>query len=175
MQSGLFRATAAVLLCLAASALASAQTPSAAKKDETVTIVGCLVQGNPAAPAGENEGARTGAATTNDFFVRTPTMTVPVGSTVAIGTPGTTSTATSGNASEAKPSVYRITGLDSAKLKPHVGHRIEVQGHLMNNLSPAGDAGVASGVTATDASRDRVNMAGVLHATALKMVSASCP
>jgi hypothetical protein len=146
-------------------------------KGQTVTIVGCLVQGNPAGTGDRASGAA--APNANDFFVRTPTMQVPVGATVAIGTPGTTSTATSGNATESGPSVYRITGLDIDKLKPHVGHRVELQGHLTDNIGATAERG-ASGTTAhsagaTTADKDRVNMAGVLHATAIKMVSASCP
>ena len=113
----------------------------------------------------------------DDYFVRTPTVKVPVGGTVAVGTPGTTSTATS-SGTPAGHSFYRIAGLGAEHLRPHVGHRVEMQGRVTDNMpgiekqraattqDPAGRA--------TTTAETRVEVAGVLHATAITMVSATC-
>ena len=173
MRAAQFHTASALLLCLPMLAMVEAQTPpatQAAKAQETM-IVGCLVQENPNAARGQ--GA-------NDYFVRTPTVAVPVGTTVAVGKPGTTSTATSAGKPTAD-SYYRITGMDVERLRPHVGHRVEVQGHLSSTKPDATASGVTSTKTTVDAAgkptvtvETRVDVVGNLHATALKMVDASC-
>jgi hypothetical protein len=184
MRAALFHMTTAVLLCLPMVAMLDAQTSSAtqaAKPDQTVTtIVGCLVQENPNATGGERR-ADGGTAKANDYFVRTPTVVVPVGTTVTVGKPGTTDTTTSAG-KPSKDSLYRITGLQGEQLRPHVGHRVELQGHLSSNAPDASASGVTSTKTTVDQTgrattrvETRVDVAGVLHATALKMVSANCP
>ena len=139
------------------------------------TIVGCLVQGLPNTP---NDRATTKTpVASEDYFVRTPTVQVPPGTTVAVGTPGATSTATSVGTAVAD-SFYRIAGLSVEQLRPHVGQRIEIQGHLTDNM-PGTEK---RRVTLTQDKDGRVKMtvenqievAGVLHATTLKMVSTSC-
>jgi hypothetical protein len=172
-----FHITSTVLVSLAMTALVDAQTsPQGAKPDQTVTIAGCLVQGSPGAEGGRSE---SGAANANDYFVRTPTVAVPVGTTIAVGKPGTTSTATSAG-TPTHDSFYRVTGLDRAQLKPHIGHRVELQGRLTSNTPRA--EGVTTAKTTVDAggrpttkTETRPIVAGVLQATALKMVSATCP
>jgi hypothetical protein len=172
------------LLSLAIATSAGAQTAKsgqAPKPDQkTTTIVGCLVQGNPGAAGGERR-SNSGAANANDYFVRTPTVAVPVGATVAVGKPGTTGTATSAG-TPAADSYYRITGMDREQLRPHVGHRVEVQGHLGTTEPDAAAGGATRTKTTVDSAgkptvtvETRVDVAGNLHATALKMVSASCP
>src|SRR5687768_16545144 len=98
MRAVLFHMTTAVLLCLPMVAMLAAQTSpatQAAKPEQTVTtIVGCLVQENAKAPGGERR-ADVGAASADDYFVRTPTVVVPVGTTITVGKPGTTDTTTS--------------------------------------------------------------------------------
>jgi hypothetical protein len=163
-------------LVIAAAPGAHAQAPPAqpAKPDQGVTtIVGCLVQGNPTAK-------ETTPSAANDFFVRTPTVKLPVGATVAVGKPGTASTATSAG-QPAADSYYRITGMDAAQLRPHIGHRVEVQGHLSPTKPDASARGMTNAKTTVDAAgkptvtvETRVDVAGDLHATALKMVSATC-
>ena len=175
MRAALF-SSAVVALCAVPVLSASAQSP-ATKPDQPVRIiVGCLVQGLPPAAANEQR-SEAAAAHAKDFFVRTPTVQVPPGTSVAVGKPGTTSTATSAG----KPthdSFYRITGLAADQLKPHVGHRVELQGHLAASDSEATATTArttpnpSGGGTTTAETRDLV--AGVLHATTLKMVSASC-
>src|SRR5262245_3990583 len=54
---------------------------------ETVTIVGCLVQGDPELNAGQ-QPADTGALPAGDFFVRTRAIQVPVGATLTVGGSG---------------------------------------------------------------------------------------
>src|SRR5262245_53536278 len=110
-----FHITLLALLCLSTTLMVAAQT--AKPEQKVTTLVGCLVQGNP------------GGANPNDYFVRTPTVAVPVGATIAVGKPGTTSTSTSSGTPTAD-SLYRITGLDREELRPHVGHRVELRGHL---------------------------------------------
>ncbi len=169
MRSALLHMASVALLSLAIAAAVAAQpsTPSQTAKADpaATTIVGCLVHGNPP----------------NDYFIRTPTVAVPVGATVAVGKPGTTSTATTAGKPTAD-SYYRITGMDRAQLQPHVGHRVELQGHLSSAKHDAAARGVTSTKTTVDSAgkptvtvESRVDVAGNLHATALKMVSASCP
>ena len=177
--------TSAALLCLATVALVDAQTTStataqSAKPEQTgTTIVGCLVQGSPTG-AGTERRSDTADANANDFFVRTPTVAVPAGATVAVGKPGTTSTATSAGTPTAD-SFYRITGVERDKLRPHVGHRMELRGHLTPTTSDT-PTGVSTAKTAVDRTgkptttvETRPIVAGVLHATEMKMVSANCP
>ena len=169
MRAALLSTTCVALLSLALSAGLDAQsTKPAQPADKATTIVGCLVQGNG------------NAANANDYFVRTPTVVLPVGATVAVGTPGTTSTATS-SGKPAADSFYRITGMPTEQLRPHLNHRVEFQGHLMAAKANAAAGGVTSTKTTVDAAgkpkvsvETRVDVAGDLHATTLKMVSASC-
>jgi hypothetical protein len=138
------------------------------------TIVGCLVQGLPGS-ATAKEGIE--AETAQEYFIRTPTVKVPPGTTVAVGTPGTTSTATS-IGTPVGDSFYRVSGLDRDLLRTHLGHRVELQGHLTDNTP-----GIESTRATTRQDKDgratttvetRIAIAGVLHATTLKMVSATC-
>jgi hypothetical protein len=158
------------------SSTATAPSIAISQPDPTPrTIVGCLVQGLPNT-AGDRAAAKTTVAS-EDYFVRTPTVQVPPGTTVAVGAPGTTSTATSVGTAVAD-SFYRIAGLNVEQLRPHVGQRVEIQGHLTDN-TPGTEK---RRVTLTQDKDGRVKMtveneievAGVLHATTIKMVSASC-
>lgn len=184
MRAALFQTTSAVLLCLPTMAMVDAHTWSAtqaAKPEQTVTtIVGCLVQGNPNAAGGERR-SEIGGANANDYFVRTPTVAVPVGTTVTVGKPGTTDTTTS-TGKPSNDSLYRITGLEREQLRPHVGHRVELQGHLSGNKPDASASGVTDATTTVDKTgrattrvETRVDIVGVLNATVIKMVDASCP
>jgi hypothetical protein len=180
MRAALLATTFATLLSLTTVSLAQSEKPAqTAKPDQKLTtIVGCLVQGNPSA-AGERR-SDSGANSANDYFVRTPTVVLPLGATVAVGTPASTSTATS-SGKPAADSYYRIIGMERGQLQPHVGHRVEFQGHLMAAKANAAAGGTTSTKTTVDAAgkptvsvETRVDVAGDLHATTLKMVSASC-
>lgn len=172
---------ATVMLCLNISlsghegSSPPARSIATAQPDATPRIiVGCLVQGLPSTDGRAATGTTVAAV---DYFVRTPTVQVPPGTTVAVGTPGTTSTATS-IGTPASDSFYRIAGLNSEQLRPHVGQRVEVQGRLTDNI-PGTEK---QRVTMTQDKDGRVKMtienqievAGVLEATAIKMVSATC-
>ena len=211
MRKALAQMASAALLCLLLAPVAGAHTSSPtlggqrpdetatqpANAGQTVTIVGCLVQTN-ATEAGTERRSATNAGA-NDYFVRTPTVAVPAGTTITVGKPGTTDTTTSTGTST-NDSLYRITGLQREQLRPHVGHRVELQGHVTGNMaspgSGVGSAGTtaanATGSTARSGSRggagaaqrreqrggqanESADIAGVLHATAIKMISASCP
>ena len=183
MRTALLHMTTAVLLCLP-MAMVSAQSAKPATagqpdKTQSTTIVGCLVQGNPTAASAERK-PEVAIANANDYYVRTPTVAIPVGGTVAVGKPGTTSTATSAG-TPVGDSFYRITGMGADQLKPHLGHRVEFQGHLTANEKGDATTGVTSARTTVDANgrprttvETRPVVAGVLHATTLKMVAATC-
>ena len=179
MRRALLQMTSLALLCLPMAITAAAQTPKA--DPSMTTIVGCLVQENPSSAVPAERRSETGAANANDYFVRTPTVAMPVGASVAVGKPGTASTSTSAG-TPAADSLYRITGLDRAQLRPHVGHKVEVQGHLSPVKPDASASGVTSTRTTVDANgkptvrvETAVSVVGNLHTSAIKMVSATCP
>lgn len=157
--------------------VAAQETPAAtqaAKDAQTVTIVGCLVQGDPATAPSDRPTTAAGGST--DFFIRTPTVAIPAGGTVAVGKPGTTSTATSAG-TPTTDSFYRVTGLDVEQLRPHIGHRVEVRGQLTPDTSSKAASAkttVDSSGRATTTVETRPAIAGSLRATTIKMVSASC-
>ncbi|HUE85770.1 MAG TPA: hypothetical protein VMO26_06795 [Vicinamibacterales bacterium] len=182
MRTRLCQGAAIAAFCLSVlGAHASAQGTAAERPNQpgepgakATTIVGCLVQGLPGS-ATAKDGIE--AQTAQEYFVRTPTVTVPPGTTVAVGKPGTTSTATS-IGTPVGDSFYRVSGLNQDLLRPHVGHRVELQGHLTDNTP-----GIESKRAKTTQDKDgrttttvetRIAIAGVLHATTVKMVSASC-
>lgn len=150
------------------------QQPKPGAPPESKTIVGCLVQGLPSSAAAK-DGVE--AATAQDYFIRTPTVKVPAGTSLAVGTPGTTSTATS-IGTPTDDSFYRVTGLSADQLKPHVGHRVTLQGQLSDNYP-----GIESTRATTTQDKDgratttvetRIAIAGVLQATTIKLLSANC-
>ena len=171
----------AAVLCLSVTingqqppTAAPGQAAGAPPEAKPTTITGCLVQGLPG-PTGSAPAAGTKAG--GDYFVRTPTVKVPVGSTVAVGSPGTTSAATS-SGTPAGHSFYRIAGLGAEQLRPHVGHRVEMQGRVTDNMPGLEKQHATTtqdkGGRATTTAESRVEVAGVLHATAITMVSATC-
>jgi len=140
---------------------------SPATADDTVTIVGCLVQGDPSLNVSQRP-ADTGTPGSGDYFVRTPVIQAPVGATVTVGS----SAATPG-----KTTLYRVLGLDRDELQSHLGHRVEVQGHLKSDDTSLGvttKTTVDAGGRPTTQVEKRMDLAGAIHATAIKMVSASC-
>jgi hypothetical protein len=236
MRAALFQLTSVALLCVPIAGNVIAQTSSSPQrpgqtaaqpdKGETVSVVGCLEQGNATGAATNERRSETGAANANDFFVRASAPAAPAGGDASAGSPSTaTRTTESSGAAGGSASgtmMYRITGLDGEQLRPHVGHRVELQGHLTGNMATSGNgsrsgtaagtsgttAGTTAGTSGTTASgtatstgtasssgstagsgagrgqgRDqrggqghegRGDVAGVLHATAIKMVSTSC-
>jgi hypothetical protein len=160
---------AVLSLSTSASTERFSQGTTAPADAKPTTIIGCLVQGRPSV-----DGK---VADRNDFFIRTPTVKIPPGATVAVGSPGTTSTATS-IGTPVEDSFYRVTSLSAEQLRPHLGHRVELQGRLTDNTP--GIEGSRATTTqdkegrATTTVETRIEVAGVLHATTVKMVSAGC-
>jgi hypothetical protein len=163
----------AAFSCVLPVLAAHAQTTSPEPKP--ITIVGCVV---------EREGDSE-TATANDYFILTPAISVPAGSTIAINAAGRrTSTgerrATTSAGDPTANALYRITGLDREQLKSHVGHRVELQGQLTADLptSSGSDTKVNTTVGADGRATTQVespnDIAGALHATTLKMVSTTC-
>jgi hypothetical protein len=116
----------------------------------------------------------------DEFFVRTPAIAVPAGTQVKIGespSAGSGARATTSAGTPAGTTLYRVTGLTPAELKPHLNHRLELQGRLTQNLPPPTTATTTQDPKtgrATTAVKDDWTVAGVLQATAMKMVAASC-
>jgi hypothetical protein len=153
-------------------------------KGETITIAGCLVQGDPALLASQPP-TDSGTASTGDgdYFVRTPVIQVPAGTTVTVGgsgagTGGTSSTGAATSAgTPGKTTLYRVMGLDRDKLRPHLGHRVELQGSLRSDDAALGvttRTTVDAGGRPTTRVEKRMDLAGAIDATAIRMVSASC-
>jgi hypothetical protein len=105
---------------------------------------------------------------------------MPVGATVAVGRDAAKTSATTSAGKPERTTLYRITGIDREQLRPHVGHRVELQGHLSGNTGTPG-SGTTTKTTVDAAGKPttrvetRLDLAGVLNATAIKMVSATCP
>jgi hypothetical protein len=157
---------AAAVLSFATVAATFGQTTEPQTPGQTTTIVGCLVQ-RPSPNADE-------------FFVRTPAVAVPAGAQVKIGESPTSTSGGRAATSAGTPAgttLYRVDGLTPAELKPHLNHRIELQGRLTQNLPPPTTATTTQDPKtgrATTAVKDDWTVAGVLQATSIKMVAASC-
>ena len=157
--------TAAAWFCLATgAAYAQAQPDPARRSDSPTTIVGCLVRGAP--PAGE------------EFLVRTPAIAIPAGSQVSVGGDASASArATTSAGTPEATTLYRITGLAAGELRPHLGHRVEVQGQLSGNVPPKTKTTTrqdpATGRVTTSI-KEEWTVAGELRATTITMVAATC-
>ena len=156
----------AALLGLATYAVAYGQSQPEPSRTtaQTTTIVGCLVRGP--------------ASTTDEFFLQTPAIAVPAGTPVAVGGSGAaTGGASTSAGTPAGTTNYRITGLTATELKPHIGHRLELQGQLTQNTPQATTATTSqdpkTGRATTSVKQDWT-IAGVLNATTMKMVAATC-
>ena len=157
--------TAVAWLCFATATAAYSQArPEQPGKLDATTIVGCLVRG--ALPTGE------------EFLIRTPAIAVPAGSQIAVGGDASTSgRATTSAGTPVTTTVYRITGLTRDELQSHLGHRVEVQGQLSENLPPMTKATTTQDPATgrvTTAVKEEWTVAGALRATAIKMVAATC-
>jgi hypothetical protein len=147
-----------------ATAVAHGQAQPQKASDEAIVIVGCLVQAPP--------------PNVDEFHVRTPALAVPAGTQVAVGgSPSSGDRATTSAGAPAGTTAYRITGLKSADLKPHVGHRVELRGKLSQNTRPPTKVTTTqdqkTGRVTTTVNEDW-SIAGVLEATAVKMIATTC-
>jgi hypothetical protein len=160
---------------------------TAQRSGQTVTIVGCLEQGKDVAALRSSEKASENA---DDFFLTRVTMpgagaATPTGGSPTTGTVGS-ATSAAGTTGTSKPSataaggamasamsgsdaVYKISGLDKDQLQPHLNHQVEIQGRLSSS-----GAGSAAGAAAAGAGASATPKVSELHATSIKMVSASC-
>ncbi len=151
---------------------------------DSVTLAGCLMQGKDVA------SLKQSTASAEDFFL---TNAMPSGAaTTSGGTAGTAAPATgtpppSGEKpGGTRPSdaaraggamgsgkVYRISGLGKDELSKHINHQVEIQGRLSTGGAPSGTpSGTTPGATAGAAGAS--DIAGVIQAAAVKMVSATC-
>jgi hypothetical protein len=163
-------------------------TPQRGNQGDTA-LVGCLKEGKDL-PA-------QASANANDFFLANA-MPAGAASTSGSGTPGTAGSATSatgttppsttaggtrpsdatraGGAMGGSGKTYRITGLDKEQLSKHVNHQVEIQGRITPG---SGGSDTPSATTtpgaAASAAAGRSDVAGVIQASAVKMISASCP
>lgn len=156
------------IVSIANTAAGQTPPPPPAQKSATVTtIVGCVVDGRVPKPG--DTTAQT------EFFVRTPALTMPVGSSVTVGSDPTKGKATTSAGTPNAVALYRLTGIDAAQLRPHLNHRVELQGHLASAeatkavKTTVDDKGKPTTTVAT-----QPDIAGVLHVTSVKMVSDSC-
>jgi hypothetical protein len=184
LTGGLWMALAAVAAQTPASAAGDREqtSPQLPTPEGRVTIVGCLVQGDPALKNGQASTA-PGATATGDYFVRTPAIQVPVGTTLTIGgTAAERAGSTGGRATTSageptRTALYRVTGLDRDELRTHLNQRIELSGRLRSDDEARGVTAKttvdASGKPTTSVEK-RMDVAGVIEATTLTMVSANC-
>jgi hypothetical protein len=152
---------------------------------DNVTLAGCLMQGK--------DVAALKTASPEDFFL-TNAMPAGAATTSGAGTPGATTPATgtpppstaggtrpsdaarAGGAMGGSGKTYRISGLDKDQLSKHVNHQIEIQG----KVTPGGASGTPSATTPTPgaaagaAASGASDLAGVIQATSVKMISATC-
>jgi hypothetical protein len=166
-----------VLLSLTAVGTMAQTAPGEqARSDQPASVVvGCLVQGLPGT---ERAGSAAGNAT--DYFVRTPTVVLPVGTAVPVGQPATPDASVPAGKPTAD-SYYRITGISAGHLQPHLNNRIEVSGHLVPATGDATARSVTVPKTTVDAAgkatgtvETRGFIAGDLHATAVKRIADGC-
>lgn len=139
------------------------QPPSQAGTAGEMTIVGCLAEDKTApgtfvltvtpAGAGDATAARGEAR--------------PPDATRAAGAPDRDAAAARTAAAPARPAMYKISGLPADQLKPHVSHQVEFKGKV--SASDAAPSGVASATA--PASVPPIEF----HASAIRMVSATCP
>jgi hypothetical protein len=167
-------ATAVGAWWLATPAAQTVASQPAKPQPPLTTIVGCLAERLDPSLTDPRSPASTVSA--DDYFVRTPTVAIPAGATVAIGKPGTGSTTPSAGTPVAD-SFYRVTGLDRGRLQPHVGHRVELRGHLIADATAGTTAKttVDANGRATTRVEQRPVVAGTLHAVSITMLSATCP
>jgi hypothetical protein len=140
MRTALRVGTTAVAVCLAAVSLAAQTTPTAgsqtsrgkagSKAGEKITISGCVERADQVAPA------------------TTPAATVDSLSFVLINaapqTAGTSGTAGTARSAASMDKGYRLDA-EVGKLNPHVGHKVEIAGTVVEPATTNGAASAANG------------------------------
>jgi hypothetical protein len=140
----------------------AAQPPAPATDAADITIVGCLAQATDSPDA----YTLTVVPPTPAAPATAPTASAPTRSSsdaTRAGNPnpgaGATDAARAAAAAVA-PGTYKIVGIATAQLKPHVNHQVELKGRLN---APAA-AGLAQAASAKE-----------FKASSVKMLSATCP
>jgi hypothetical protein len=118
---------------------AVSDTQRSGNADQAITITGCLKQEKDVAGLKPSIAERAGVT---DDYILTEVKTAPGSAVSGIGV----------------APMYEIEGISEAELKKHLGHQVELTGHV---------AQPAAGGTLTDAPD--------FNATSLKMLSAACP
>ncbi len=189
--------TIAGALTLSAQTSSTPQTQTTPKtadqrssSEQTVTVAGCLQQNSGTGMSGSGSAGSAGSATSGGTGSS-------AGSTSSAGASGSSKfvlanakmaqgSSTSGLGTATRLSV---TGMSDAELSKHLNHQVELTGRLSAATSgttgttgAAGTTGSAtgSGSTGTTARSGGTTGAGMndmpqLHATNLKMISATCP
>ena len=224
-------AVVAVAMLGIANAQGGSQTPAAPTgQGQEVTVTGCLMQASSvttlanmpggsgiagtefvlarASMSGGNRGGAAGTTAVGTTAGSTTAGGTTPGTTAAAGTTaGGTTTGAAGAMGQASSfgRVFHLTGMDAAKLQPHVGHQVEITGHMMGGggrgMGSGGSAGTTGGTTAGAGAGAGAAAAGAgaagagagaqeprgggmgrgmgrvseLHATSLRMVSTTCP
>jgi hypothetical protein len=153
---------------------------------DNLTLAGCLMQGK--------DVAALKTASPDDFFLANA-MPAGAASTSGAGTPGATTPATgtppptggTATAGGTRPSdatraggamgsgkTYRISGLDKEQLSKHINHQVEIQGKVSPGAASGTPSGTTPGAAAGAAASGASDLAGVIQATSVKMISATC-
>ena len=120
----------------------------------TVIATGCLKMEKDLPGAKPNMAERAGVG--DDFVLTDVKLSkgdMPTGTTAA-ATPG-------------RPKMFKIEGLDDSQLKPHVNHKVEIQGKW-------GEPNKASTAAGTAGATDNADDLREIEAVAVKMISATC-
>jgi hypothetical protein len=120
-----------------------------------VTVEGCLMK--EADVPGRKPNVAERAGITEDYILTQTKM-------VKGDAPGMARKAPADKPAAMSDAMYEVEGLSEDRLKPHIGHRVQIDGTFANTDRPASTA-------ASDPNRDLVE----LRATTIRMVSASCP
>ena len=155
MRTTLQFGTTAVAVCMGVAGLVAQTTPtatsgqaSAAKAGDKITISGCVERADQVAtPA----AASTTADSLSFVLVNTPPQQV-----------GTTGSAGAANREASMDKGYRLDA-EAGKLTPHVGHKVEIAGTV---LEPATASGAASAPSAANGPKVKVD--------SIKMLSETC-
>ena len=156
--------------------------PVASAHPQSVKVTGC-VEGASTTVA----SAPTGSAASSDMFLLTkavvePPAIAPSASSQRPSAPAVRPAAT-GAADTLKAATYRLDG-DAAMIAPHVGHKVEVSGEIVEVLPPAtggptpstsGPAVTPPAVTTPSAAKaENTPVVPRLRVIELKMISATC-
>jgi hypothetical protein len=151
----------AISFGLVAGLMAQAPAPqtspqsNASATAKTMMVTGCVERG-PQSPTGTSGTAGAASAATQPKFVLTNAEISPSG---ASGTSG------SATQTPAAATQYRLDGAD-AKLTPHVGHKVQIDGTLQEASASATSSGGSSASASTTPT---------LKVDDVKMLASTCP